>query len=191
MINLNHKNLVAIDVETSGANPFKHDVLAIGIFPINRSIPPKNIYIRHEAIEWSSYAHEIFQAYATEWREKAVSPTLAYIEIEKYISENFQDQTITPVGHNIGFDLVFLKKLAFQSGNDQISGISHRAVDTHSLLYVLALENKIPSSAVTSDGAFSYFEIEIKEKDRHTAIGDAEATSDLLRKILNKFGEIT
>ncbi|MCR8956336.1 3'-5' exonuclease [Variovorax sp. S2] len=191
MINLSHKNLVAIDVETSGANPFKHEVLAIGFSPIDESIPSKTVYIRHNEIEWSPHAHEIFLNYSEEWEKQSVNPTLAHKEIENYLSQHFRDHAITPVGHNIGFDLAFLRKLAFQSGHEHISGISHRAVDTHTLLYVLALKNIIPISATTSDGAFSYFGIGIEDKDRHTAIGDAEATSDLLKKILKKFSEIS
>lgn len=187
MLNLTHKNLVAIDIETSGTNPFMHDVLAIGLVPINKKIPPKTVYVRHQSIHWSDYAHHIFSKYSMEWNEKSVPPVVACQEIEKYLQENFKGRLVTPVGHNIGFDLTFLRKLAFQSARDQISGISHRAVDTHTLLYVLALEKKIPSDAVTSDGAFSHFGIEIDANKRHTATGDAEATSVLLEKILEKF----
>lgn len=190
MNNLSHKNLVVIDVETSGANPFIHEILAIGFSPIDKNIPSKTIFIRHEKIEWSNYAREIFSNYAIDWEEQAVAPVTACEEIKKYLSKYFQGQQVTPVGHNIGFDLSFLKKLAFQSNQENIAGISHRAVDTHTLLYFLALEENIPATATTSDGAFQYFGIKIKKKERHTAMGDAKATAELLKHVLERL-EVT
>ena len=91
------------------------------------------------------------------------------------------------VGHNIGFDLGFLKQLAFLSGKDELTGASHRVLDTYTMLFLLHEKGLIPSSALTSDGAFRYFGIRISETQRHTALGDALATRDLFRAIFDKF----
>ena len=45
-------------------------------------------------------------------------------------------------------------------------------------------------SACTSDGAFAYFDIEIPEEQRHTALADAIATHELLQKILRLFADL-
>lgn len=189
MNQLNHENLVAIDLETSGINPFKHDVLSIALVPIDEKLPPKTLYIRHNSIEWSSFAYSNFLRFSSTWEENCIDPNQACEEIENYLRRTFHGNIATPIGHNIGFDVAFLRRLAFQAGRDQLAGLSHRALDTHTMLFVLNYQKKIPKEALSSDGAFSYFNIDIQEKHRHTAIGDAEATRTLFKLMLNNLKE--
>ena len=186
MLNPSHRNLIVIDVETSGINPFLHEVIAIGLVPLDDELPKLTVYIRHEKIEWTEYAHQNFNKFACEWNYQAVPPQVACIEIENYLCRTFDGQLATAIGHNVGFDLSFLKRLAFQGARDQIKGLSHRAIDTHTLLYLLNLDRKIPETAITSDGALEFFSVDVEESARHTALGDAEATSKLFKRILEK-----
>jgi hypothetical protein len=80
--------------------------------------------------------------------------------------------------------MAFLAKLAALAGQEGFAGLSHRSVDTHTLLFLLCLMGDIPSSALTSDGAFDYFGIRVPDEIRHTALGDALATSKLLLNLL-------
>lgn len=187
MINLNNKDTIVIDVETSGINPFENELLAIGMAPINTELPSKLVYVYCDEIEWSDYAKDNFTKFASEWDELAVPPAIACGQIETYIRDIFGGRTATPIGHNIGFDVAFLRKLAFLGGRQQLSGLSHRSIDTHTLLYLLAEQNKIPEWAKSSDGAFKHFDIHINEEDRHTALSDAHATRELLIKVLDLF----
>lgn len=183
----NRNNLVVVDIETSGVNPFLHDVLAIGFVPINPTRPSTAFYIRHDDIRWTEWARKGFEKYASEWDQKSVSPIQACDQIEKYLKQNFPDGPATPVGHNVGFDLAFLRKLAFLGGREQLANLSHRAVDTHTLLYLLHLAGRIPLGALNSDGAFQHFGIGVPEAVRHTALGDALATRELLICLLDEF----
>ena len=153
MKNLSDRDLIVIDVETSGVNPFRHEVLAIGLVPFDLKLAPASIFVRPAAIEWSEYARNNFDRYSTDWELEAVPPTEACQAIETYLARTFGGRTVTPIGHNIGFDIAFLRRLAFLGGREQLAGLSHRAIDTHTLLYLLTLEGKIPESATTSDGA--------------------------------------
>lgn len=179
--------LVVLDLETSGVNPNKHSVLEIGICPISDKIPSFHAYVKTPNIIWSDYARKNFSNFAEKWEKQAIPPAAAIEALDNYLKENFKHKA-TLIGHNIGFDISFLKKLAYEAELDEIPRISHRAIDTHTLLYALHLQNKIPSNALTSDGAFSYFEIEVPTKDRHTALGDAIATKELFKKISEKLG---
>ena len=183
MLNLAKNNLVVIDVETSGVNPFKHEVLAIGIVPLIETIPPCLVYIRPLEIEWSTFARNNFDKFSTEWEEKAIPPSEACRVIEKYLAEVFNGQPATVIGHNVGFDIAFLRKLAFLAGKDEIAGISHRMLDTHTMLYLLYLNGLIPSTAMRSDEAFKHFSIKVNDAERHTALGDAIATRELVLKL--------
>ncbi|TRO32681.1 3'-5' exonuclease [Pseudomonas sp. ALS1131] len=176
-------NLAILDLETSGINPNKHSVLEIGIIPLLEGIPPFHAYVKNEEIIWSDFAKENFQKISEEWNAQSTPPREAVQKLSDYLEENFPSKEITLIGHNIGFDISFLKKLAFDSGIDEIPGISHRVIDTHTLLFVLMSQGKLPESALTSSGAFSHFNISPPESIRHTALGDATATRELFKKI--------
>jgi DNA polymerase III epsilon subunit-like protein len=184
MLNQVNRELVVIDVETSGVNPFWHDILAIGIAPLYSELPTKLVYVRPDKITWGKYAKENFKKYKLEWDAAALAPINACEAVEKYLAELFPGQTVTPVGHNIGFDVAFLRKLAFMGGKEQLAGLAHRVIDTHTLLFFLSLQGVIPQEATSSDGAFKFFGIDIPDDIRHTALGDAIATREILKGIL-------
>ncbi len=175
----NNHNLVVVDIETSGPNPFVHEALSIAIVPLSSIIAPLSIYIRHVDIKWTNFSRNLFANFSDKWESLAVSPAEACDIIENYLCDNFAGQDITPIGHNIGFDVAFLRKLAFLGGRSELKFLSHRAIDTHTMLYLLYLKNIIPREALTSDGAFKYFNIRVPHHERHTALGDAMATKKL------------
>jgi DNA polymerase-3 subunit epsilon len=185
MIQLPSKNLVVIDLETSGTNPFLHDVLTVGLVPLTEAAPPCVVHVRPKEIYWSRYAKENFARFSAAWESEAVSPIAACEAIEQYLSRVFRKEPVTAIGHNVGFDMAFLRKLAFLAGKEEIAGISHRALDTHTILYLLFLSGQIPSSALSSDGAFKYFDISVPKDARHTALGDALATRELFLRLLD------
>lgn len=187
MINLRDNSLLVVDLETSGINPFRHDVLAVGLVPLLERVAPAVIYVRPNEIQWSNYARRNFDKYVADWEAGAMPPSNACEAIERYLAQAFPGKQVTPVGHNIGFDVAFLRKLAFLGGRDELATISHRAVDTHTMLYLLFLKGRVPSSALSSEGAFYHFGIEVPEAARHTAIGDALATRELVLRLFELF----
>ncbi len=184
MKNLDSAPLVVVDLETSGVNPFRHDVLALALVPLNSELRPHVVFVKPPEIRWTEYARANFAKFAAEWERNAVAPVEACASIESYLRNTFGDQPATPIGHNIGFDVAFLRKLAFLGNRDELPSLSHRAIDTHTLLYVLAASGRIPSSAVSSTGAFEHFGITVSESVRHTALGDAVATRELFLRLV-------
>lgn len=183
-------NLAIIDLETSGTNPSKHSILEIGIIPLQDEKESFHVYIKPtKKIHWSKYAKVNFEKYSENWEKHAVPPKTAIELLTKYLNRNFGDSKVTLIGHNIAFDLSFLKKLAYDAKLDEIPQISHRAIDTYTLLYILQSQDKIPELALNSDGAFKYFNIEPNEKDRHTALGDAIATKELFKRVTKLLNE--
>lgn len=188
MSNLESSTLVVVDVETSGVNPFRNEVLAVALVPLLSDAAPFELYVRPNAIEWNSHAKEMFGAYLKRWEARAVNPLVACEDIEHYLGNTFSGKRVTPIGHNIGFDVAFLRKLAFLGGRDQLAHLSHRGIDTHTMLYLLYLQGKVPEAALTSSGAFRHFGIRVPDAERHTAIGDALATKQLMLRLLDLFG---
>jgi DNA polymerase III subunit epsilon len=186
MLNLRDNNLVVLDIETSGTNPFRHEALSVALVPLVAVGPPFQIHLAHQKIEWNEFALSNFRKFEYDWKTSAVPPDVACASIEQYLRRTFAGRTATLIGHNVGFDIAFLRKIAFQGGRDEIAGISHRAIDTHTLLYLLSLEGKIPASALSSEGAFRHFHIAVSDEERHTALGDAIATRELVACVLKE-----
>jgi DNA polymerase-3 subunit epsilon len=172
-----------IDVETSGTNPFEHALLAVAIVPLDDTVAPLEVLVASNDVHWSERARAMFATWEARWLREGVSPTAALAQIEGWLAQYGGGRPVTPIGHNVGFDSAFLKQLAHRAGRESVSGLSHRAIDTHTLLTVLADQGRIPESARTSDGAFSHFEIRVAEGARHTALGDALSTRSLYRRL--------
>lgn len=184
---LQSKNLVVVDIETTGTNPFVHDALCIALVPMDQSLPSKEIFIRHNSLEWSDFAKKNFDKFRSEWEERSVPPPLACDLIEEYLQRTFDGSMTTLIGHNIGFDVAFLRKVAFLGGRSELKNISHRMIDTHTILKVLMLQGKIPDTATSSDGAFNHFNIKPNASQRHTALHDANLTRILFQKLFEMF----
>jgi DNA polymerase III epsilon subunit-like protein len=64
---------------------------------------------------------------------------------------------------------------------------SHRTVDTHSLMWALVVRGRLPPTVRGSDAAFAHFGIAPDPDARHTALGDALATRELLLRLIDLF----
>lgn len=179
-------DLVVVDVETTGINPFKHDILSLALVPIMGDRPPFEIFIEVENPTWQATARQYFQSSWVTWRNTGRSASAVCSALESYIQEHY-GRRITLIGHNIGFDVAFLRQLAFRAGRDELPLVSHRFVDTHSLLFLLHILGAIPKEALSSSGAFDHFGITPAAGSRHTALGDARATRELFVQIVSMF----
>ncbi|WP_419939302.1 exonuclease domain-containing protein [Candidatus Palauibacter sp.] len=177
------QKLVAIDVETSGINPFRHQILSLAFVPVDPSKSSLELYVNEGEPEWQRTAAGYFEESRPAWEACGLSANDACAALSSYIETAFGDQ-ITVVGHNVGFDVAFLRQLAFRAGLDQLPLISHRVIDTHTILYLLHLSGVIPKNALSSEGAFRYFDIRPPASARHTALGDAMATRKLFIRVL-------
>lgn len=184
-------NLLVVDTETTGSDVFVHDILSFAFVPLDgRRMLDGYVRVPDAAI-WSDYANREFPKYSKTWSERALRPVEALKLIESYIFETFGGEPAILAGHNIAFDRFFLQKLARTAGASGIHGLSHRTFDTHTVLMALAIAGDIPMWATTSDGAFDYFSIKIDSKNRHTALGDAIATRELILRLIQKMSKFS
>lgn len=180
----NWDRLVAVDVETTGVNPFRHRILSAAFVPLDGATPNLDLYIRSDEPEWQSEARRYFAAFQTKWESEGISPRAACQRLQEYVAHHFHEP-ITLVGHNVGFDVAFLRQLAYLAELDQLPLVSHRAIDTHTILFLLRMRGLIPEDALSSTGAFSHFGIKIQAGERHTAIADASATRELFLRAIS------
>lgn len=178
--------LIVVDTETTGANIFEHDLISYAFAPLIEGPVLEGYVYESSGNPWSPVAKSYFEASRIRWEAEGVSPKRAVEDIENYLRGVCCGEEIIMVGHNVAFDRYFLEKLANQAGKARIEGLSHRSVDTHTLLVALHLNGTIPESATSSTGAFEYFGVAPPEQSRHTALGDTLATRQLLRRILKE-----
>jgi DNA polymerase III epsilon subunit-like protein len=182
------RNVIVVDTETTGTNPFVHDILSLALVPVDRRLPTLDILIKSDrASEWSAFARENFKNFSHDWRERAVDAREAARQIRAYLATLGLAGRPVLAGHNIGFDRAFIQKLAFSADDDDCFGFSHRNIDTHTLIATFVILGVLPETSITSTGAFEHFGIRVPLGQRHTAMGDAVATRELVECLMDMY----
>lgn len=184
---LHTDRILFIDTETGGYNPSIHSLLTVGlvIWENGSIIESLEISINDGHLNATKQALKINLIDLEKHREIAIPPPLAIKQIIQFVKDNFyQHEKVTLAGHNISFDIRFIRHL-FDTNHYSFSEyFSHRSIDTSSILHYLYLSGKLSSKIIDSSGAFKHFGIEVK--GRHTALGDAIATAELFSKLINR-----
>ena len=180
------KRTYVIDVETTGPEIFENELLYLHISPLTREQPAIDLYVkyRNRDLKWSSVASRYFKSYSKSWEKNAVYEDVAWKKIVNYFETEISEDEIILAGHNVAFDYYFLKKLANLNNAHLPRKVSHRLLDTHSLLMFLYFIGKVPNGARNLSGAINHLDIDLPKESRHTARGDVTATKMLLRKLL-------
>ncbi len=183
------KQILVIDTEAGGLNVFKNSILSLAFVSFDGSHQAE-FYVLEDQLNTEPQAMAV-NGIDLDWlKSNGLSPKATCLAIDQYISELIEktgEQKFTLVGHNIAFDIAYLKRLYEIANHPYPKAFSHRSVDTHSLLWALSILAKKEPYVCTSDGAFRHYQIEPPPALRHTALGDAVATRDLIFKILGEF----
>lgn len=184
--------LLVIDTETGGLDPSEHSILSLGAVCWREGdlVDELEIFISEPQIVCTERAlkeHRI----DIEWlSEQGSEPREAVIEFNQFLERNFDrlksGEKISLAGHNVGFDINYLKRLYKLAGSESEYErlFSHRTLDTASIIRFLYLAGRISLSSAALSDAIEYFDIELDPEERHTAIGDARATANLLTKLI-------
>lgn len=182
--------LLVLDTETGGLDPSKFSILSVGAVIWDNGVLGQEIDLpiaevptvtdpQSLAINKIDPKIHVLTAIPV---EQALTSFIGYLE------ENFpslqKGEKITLVGHNVTFDVGFLRRF-FRLGNRQYDDhFSHRTVDTATILKFLMLAGRVSLRSPSSTAAFDYFGIKIASRQRHTALADARATAELLNATL-------
>lgn len=173
--------LLFIDTETGGLDPNKHSLLSIGVVvwdDTEGELFATELYLANKQYNVTKTAAQINHFNEELQRELSIAPMRvveSFIEIKSCF---FQEYSAIPLaGHNISFDVQFIKHLFYKCGRSFEKLFSHRLVDTYSIIKYLSDCQLIPDAISSSSSAFKYFGIVVN--GRHTALGDARATMQL------------
>jgi DNA polymerase-3 subunit epsilon len=147
------------------------------------------IFVAEPDITVTARAMEINRIDLVEHARVAVVPAEVLARLLGFVADHFRSdlaagEQVVLVGHNVGFDIGFLRRLCRLAGAPFPNFFSHRSLDTASVLRFLSLAGIVPPSAVASTEAFACLGVRVPENLRHTALGDARATAELLTRLV-------
>jgi len=188
--------MIVLDTETGGLDPENKSILSVGCVVLNDNlsiVDEFENYVKESDIIADPRALAINKI-DLEWlKENGKSPAEVITNLEEFLSKYYnKKEKITMAGHNVGFDVGFMKRLYKQGGaglEGYESRFSHRTVDTASIIRFFMLAKRLDIPAANSTDAFKYFGIEISDTERHTALADARATAKLLKGLVGMVKE--
>jgi DNA polymerase-3 subunit epsilon len=185
-VKMKHRDkILFIDTETGGLDPKNHSLLSVGLVLWRecKIFDIQEVFVNDGKLNATREALEINGIDLDQHRKTSVAPGKAIRQMIQFMKRNFDtSELITLAGHNVGFDISFVRFL-FESQNYRFADyFSHRSIDTSSILHYLYFTGKLESKIVSSTDAFKHFGIEVA--GRHTALGDAIATAELFTKLI-------
>lgn len=190
------KFLLAMDSETSGValgcddpsfdskNNKMYQSLSWGFIVLDASTLKEvdRMYIELKPspdCEWDEFAEKVHKLSKTHLEEKGLTEEEAVIKIASLILKYWgPDSPVSILGHNVNFDLCFLKRLMRRQGVEL--KFSNRIVDTNSIGLILL-------NTYTSDQLFEM--VGLPQREIHNALEDIEYTVEAARRLKVLFTE--
>ncbi len=170
---IDQETFVVMDTETTGLNSHLQDkILSVAAIKTNYKEIKNEIYDQlidpqRSIPETSTKIHGI--------TEKDVKGKPILKEVEKNLTSFLSSHTL--VGHNIAFDLTFLK--------DGLKGTPIiKTIKQNPVLDTLLLSGVLYPNLESHELSFLCKQFNIEEQNRHTAIGDVMMTAKLMFKLI-------
>ncbi len=183
--------LLFIDTETGGLDPQKHSLLSIGVVvwdALEGELFADEYFVRSEKYIVTKTAARLNHFDEGSQQKSALEPDCVVEKLIEIKGEYFGEYPSIPLaGHNVSFDIQFIKMMFSSCGRSFEKLFSHRSVDTYSIIKFLSDCEFLPDEINSSAKAFKYFSITVN--GRHTALGDARATMQLYSKMILKLKE--
>lgn len=183
------KKAFYFDVETTGLNPWKQDIIQLAfIIEIDGEVKEKKcLYIAPFAPENATDEALKINGYTLDEVKKFPPPLEAHKELcdtlGKYVNKFNKNDKFHPIGYNVKFDVGFLQSF-FKKCEDKYYGswFNWRLVDPIYRIHELAYEGKLDLPNHKLETVCKHFDIPIQA---HDAISDINATREL-RYVLAK-----
>lgn len=181
--------ILFIDTETGGLDPNVQSILSIGLAVWNDGAveATRNIWIAEQEIVADPAALKV-NGIDIDWlRTEGKGVNNAAMEIENFLLEN--NLSKSPVmlgGHNVQFDVGFLKRLYRLAGRDFSKTFSYRSVCTQVLAIACTAAGLTKFTAFSGDKVFTHFHCAPERVNgKHEALGDAIASAKAFTGMTN------
>lgn len=174
--------VLVIDTETGGLSPREHSLLTIAGVAWTPTAQPRPLFslmIREESIVTTPEAMDVNRVDLSLIESEGLTPMEAVDAIRYALDHHFgpNREPVCLAGHNIGFDVGFLQRLYRLGKADYWQDFSRRTIDTATLFAFFMAAGLVPPGKANGDRMFASMGIPIGQEHRHTALGDAWATS--------------
>lgn len=180
-----------LDTETGGTDEQLYDLLTLGMVLVD-----EKDFSRHGEF----YGHLELESYrVTPIAMRINKINLAEIDREgvgypkeeminaiyRFLSRHKESLPITVIGHNVDFDLRFLRKLFKDCNRDDefYDVFSYRKIDTSTLLQTVSILKPEYNISSLSD-AIKFFNVKFDMYKRHNALEDAKGTIQVYENLL-------
>lgn len=183
--------LLVIDTETGGLDALRHSILSLGavVWCDGALVDSFEVLVAEPSIVADEQALQINRIDLSLHREQGLPPGDAMKQFLLFLEKHFPDprsgDKIPLAGHNVNFDVAFLRRLCRLAEFSYDDVFSHRVLDTAGVIRFLILAGRLPLTTAGSTAAFEYFGIAVDPLKRHTALADAVATALLLNKLID------
>ncbi len=179
-INHHKANIVFVDLETTGLNPLRHEIIEIGYIVVKQPklevIEEGAIKVRPKHIQTASKGALKLNKYNKKDWEKAVPLKKALQILAK------KSRGAVFVGHNIWMDMCFLE-IAFQ--REKVKRFyDYHVLDTVSLAFSKLRGRGEEIKHYSLKELAKYFGIKMERP--HEALSDARATFEIYRKLVKE-----
>ncbi len=190
-----NEKLIIVDVESGGLDADKHSLLSVGLVlwsKENWCLDTREFYVLEETLHiGSDLIFQLDRGYdiskIVNWdrlRQEGKEPSKICQEISMFLLTNNLTTTPMLVGQNVRLDIEFLKRLYRLAGIPHLYPFDFRYIDTQSIAKFLSTIHPNFPSNTSLNSLFDYFDIKVKKSDRHTALGDALGTAELLTRMI-------
>lgn len=182
------RDYVVIDVETTGTDPKKHQILSVAMLALDSTLKPLGFgswKIKHDNYVVDPKALEINRINLVKHHNNpkslnvstAKSHMIAFFNTPVHRPAG-QQQKMIAIGHNLGFDVGFITEFLPTWWNF----VHYRKLDTQVIAMERILTGRLPADCGSGLGDLTaHFNLEYKA---HTAPGDVYATYKVLKKLL-------
>lgn len=184
------QKFVVIDTETGGLDPSRHSIASLGavVWAAGKVGPESEIFIL-EPDPFIAKRTVKYHGITVERLEKiGLNPAEAvkkfHLFLKKHYGQIGRKRKISLAGHNVSFDIGFLRRLYGLASYDYEEFFSHHVLNTVSIIRFLTVAGKIAPAGASLKDACNYFDIKVKSKKPHKALGDARATALLLSRLI-------
>lgn len=166
-------SLLFLDTETGGLDPDRASLLTAGVvaYRDGRIYPGLEVWFKSDYYTVSARALEINGLTIVGFHELAQEPEMAIRLLLHYKREYLGDEPVRLAGHNVQFDMAFLRRAFDRSQVPWSDHFHHLAVDTASLSVLLMEVGLIPELGGSLDELCQHFEI--YRTRPHRALSDA------------------
>ncbi len=184
-----------LDTETGGLDPNTHSLMEIaGVVVKNGKIVYEYstlVKSRNGKYSCGEYARKLHGITDEMCEENGKEPYEIVADLYGIKNKFFNGSPMTIVAHNAAFDISFVKQMYNEEFGpcrekpiyeklkraDYDSVFARNAIDTATMALILRSFNKLPFDRCSLDNILKFYNLEVPQEKRHTALGDARQTA--------------